>query len=135
MEVINAEIRQDTWEDPRAGFEAPEDTLGQTEIVEENKTIRVKSIHESRDIALDKALTYTLQNIAYELKRRKKELPIFKEPVPIVVSGGLTLATGFEERVQQIINTIDFPLKVGKVIRAAEPMKAVAQGCYLASQM
>jgi hypothetical protein len=92
-------------------------------------------IMEAVAVYYNAVVTYTLQNIAYELKKREKELPIFRNPVPIVVSGGLTQAKGFEQKVQQIVKTSGFPIKVGKVTRAKEPMKAVAQGCYLASQM
>jgi len=92
-------------------------------------------IMEAVAVYYNAVITYTLQNIAYELNRRKKELPMFRKPVPIIVSGGLSLAKGFENRVEQIINNVKFPLKVGKVVRAKEPMRAVAQGCFLASQM
>ena len=94
-----------------------------------------EKIMEAVAVYYNSVINYTLQNIAYELKNRHKELPMFKNPVPIVVSGGLTQAKGFEKKVEEVVNAIDFPLKVGKVVRAKEPMKAVAQGCFLASQM
>ena len=80
-------------------------------------------------------ISYTIQNIAYELKNRKKELPMFKEPIPIVVSGGLTLAKGFVKKFEETLATIDFPVKIGKVKRATEPMTAVANGALLAAQL
>ncbi len=94
-------------------------------------------IMEAVGIYYNSVINYTLQNIAYELKRQKDKgkLPMFRNPVPVIVSGGLTQANGFEQRVEQIINGMDFPLKVGKIVRAKDPMRAVAQGCYLATTL
>jgi hypothetical protein len=63
IELMNDEIRQDTGEDPRAAFASPEKTLGQTEIIEENKSIRLKAVQIGRDICLDNALTAAYNNI------------------------------------------------------------------------
>lgn len=64
MEMMNQEIAMDTWEDLKSAFDInPQEKLGQTEIKEENKAIRVKTISIARDIALDDALTFTYQNI------------------------------------------------------------------------
>ena len=92
-------------------------------------------IMEAISVYYSTVVNYTFDNIAYELKNRKKELPIFREPVPIVVSGGLTLATGFEDKVVQAVARLDFPFEVGKIRRADAPMKAVANGCLLAAQL
>lgn len=90
-------------------------------------------IMEAVSVYYSSVINYTIQNIAYELKQREKSMPLFREPVPIVVSGGLTLAKGFVRKVQETINSTDFPIKVGEVRRAGEPMKAVANGCLLAT--
>jgi len=80
-------------------------------------------------------INYTLRNIAFELEQRKKELPIFRQPVPIVVSGGLTLAKGFTKKVEEMLPPLGLPMEIKEVKRAAEPMKAVANGCFLAAQI
>ena len=64
LNVISDEMRQDSGFDIRATFEAPATTLGQTEIIEENKQIRQRSFDQTRAIAIDKALTMCLRNIA-----------------------------------------------------------------------
>lgn len=63
-QIVNDMVRTDTGIDMNAPFEAPADTLWQTEIIEENKSIRYKTIDEARDQALDDALEMTLSNIA-----------------------------------------------------------------------
>jgi hypothetical protein len=92
-------------------------------------------IAEAINVYYNAVIKYTLENIAYELNKRKKDLPIFKEEVPLIVSGGLTLANGFVPRVQEVMSTLDFPLKISTVRRAAEPMTSVAHGCLLAAHL
>lgn len=90
-------------------------------------------IMEAVSVYYNSVISYTLKNIAYELSQRDKELPLFREPVPIVVSGGLTLATGFVRKAESILSTIDFPIKIKEVRRAESPMTCVANGALLAT--
>ena len=92
-------------------------------------------IMEAVAVYYDSVITYTLQNTAYELERRKKDLPLFRDPVPVIVSGGLTLAKGFTKKVEERLKTVNFPLKVSGVIKAKNPMTAVSNGCLLAAQL
>jgi hypothetical protein len=92
-------------------------------------------IMEAVSVYYTSVIGYTLRNIAHELKQREKDLPIFRDPVPIIVSGGLTLAGGFTKKVQEVLTSVDFPIKVGEVKRADDPMKAVANGCLLAANL
>lgn len=78
-------------------------------------------------------LNYVFNNIVYELKKREKEIPLFKKPISIIVSGGLSLAIGFVQKVEEVLGTINFPIKIKEVRRAVDPMKAVAQGALLAT--
>jgi hypothetical protein len=92
-------------------------------------------IMEAVTVYYTSVINYTMKCIAYELKQRKKDLPNFRDPVPVVVSGGLTLATGFVKKVNEILPGVDFPIKIGEVRKADEPMKAVANGCMLAANI
>ena len=92
-------------------------------------------IMEAVSVYYTSVLNYTMQNIAYELKQREKDLPLFRKPVPVIVSGGLTLAAGFTNKVEEVLANVDFPIKIGEVRLASEPMKAVANGCYLAANI
>jgi len=80
-------------------------------------------------------INYTLKNIAYELEKREKDLPIFREAVPIILSGGLTLAKGFVKKFETVLNTLSFPVKISEVRRANDPLRAVANGALLAAQL
>ena len=92
-------------------------------------------IMEAVTVYYSSVMTYVLQNISYELKQRSKSLPIFREPVPIVVSGGLSLAEGFTDMFKERIKTVELPMEIGDVRRAESPMTCVANGCFLASQL
>ena len=92
-------------------------------------------IMEAVSVYYSSVITYVLNNIAYELNKREKELPLFREPVPIVVSGGLSLADGFVKMLNEKVSDIKLPMKVKEIRRASSPMTCVANGCYLASQL
>lgn len=92
-------------------------------------------IIEAVSVYYSSVINYTLRNIVYELEVRKKELPLFREPVPIIVSGGLTLAKGFVKRMEESLKIINFPLKIREIRRAENPMTSVAHGCLLAAHL
>jgi len=92
-------------------------------------------IMEAVSVYYGSVIKYTLENIAFELARRKKDLPIFREEVSMILSGGLTLAKGFKGKVHEVLNTIDLPIKIGEIRKAGDPMTAVAAGCLLAAQL
>ncbi len=92
-------------------------------------------IKEAVMVYYTSVISYTLRNIAYELIRREKDLPIFRSPISMVVSGGLTLAEGFTKKVEEILSGIDFPMEIKEVRRAEKPMQTVANGALLASQI
>jgi len=92
-------------------------------------------IMEAVSVYYSSVINYTLENIVYELNRKKSDLPKFSNPVPIIVSGGLSLAKGFVGKVEESISRLDFPVKISEVRRAKNPMTAVANGALLAAQL
>jgi len=92
-------------------------------------------IEEAVSVYYGSVIKYTLENIAFELALRKKDLPIFREPVSLILSGGLTLAKGFNGKIEEALKTIELPIKIGEIRRASDPMTAVANGCLLAAQL
>jgi len=92
-------------------------------------------IMEAVSVYYSALINYTLQSIVYELGRRRKELPRFKTAVPIIVSGGLSLAKGFTEKIEISLKNLNFPIKISGVRKARDPMTAVSNGCLLAAQL
>lgn len=64
LKIIDDEVRKDTGIDQSAPIWPQANTLGQTEIIEENKALRQRTSDQLRDHFLDRALTLTLSNIA-----------------------------------------------------------------------
>ena len=92
-------------------------------------------IGEAVSVYYSTLINYTISNIAFELEKRGKDLPMFRKPVPIVVSGGLSLAKGFVEKVNKSLEMLTFPIQITEVRRAEDPMRAVATGALLGSQL
>jgi hypothetical protein len=92
-------------------------------------------IMEAVSVYYTSVINYTLRRINHELNIRERELPLFRHSVPMVVSGGLTLANGFTEKVSEVLASMEFKLNIGEVRLAEDPMKAVANGCFLAASI
>jgi len=87
-------------------------------------------IQEAISIYYSILINYALDNILYELN--KKKLPHFSE-LPIVLSGGLALAGNFDKKFSNELSAKKFPFKIKEVRRAADPMNCVANGCLMAA--
>jgi len=92
-------------------------------------------IMEAVSVYYKSVLDYTIKTINHELMLRKKELPLFRKPMPIVLAGGLTLAKGFVTMFNESLKMVEFPVEVGEVKRAENPLYSVANGALLASMM
>jgi len=88
-------------------------------------------IQEALVVYYNVLMNYTLDNIVYELERAK--LPSFREPISIVVSGGLVLADNFVEKFKAEAETKKFPFKIKEIRKAKDPLYCVAHGCLMAS--
>jgi actin-like ATPase involved in cell morphogenesis len=91
----------------------------------------VTKIQEALAVYYNILMDYALDSIVYELKKAK--LPSFRGPVPVIVSGGLTLATNFVEKFKTHMESKKFPFAVREVKRAKDPMTSVANGALLAA--
>jgi len=92
-------------------------------------------IMEAVAVYYNSVIKYAIENIAFELERRKKDLPIFREDVVMIVSGGLTLAGGFVQKMNDVIKTVNFPIGIKEIRMAKNPMTSVAAGALLAAQL
>lgn len=77
--IIDDEVRKDTGIDQSAPVWPQANTLGQTEIIEENKALRQRASDQLRDIWLDRALTLTLSNIAQFAPHLLKKITEIKD--------------------------------------------------------
>jgi len=81
-------------------------------------------------------IDYSIDKIIESFGRKKNEIFIQK-PMPIIVSGGTSLAGGFLERFKERFEAKKgkFPVQISEIRAARDPMTAVAQGLLLLSQM
>lgn len=77
-------------------------------------------------------IEYSLDHITNQFQRVKGQLSLPKA-VPIVISGGTSLAGGFKEFFEQVFERKRkrFPIDVSEVRQAKDPLNAVAQGLLL----
>jgi actin-like ATPase involved in cell morphogenesis len=92
-------------------------------------------MQEAISVYYSTLISYIVENISFELNKRKKDLPVFRASVPVIVSGGLVLAGGFLKKFEMCLNNTTFPIKIKEVRLAENPMTAVANGCLLAAQL
>lgn len=79
-------------------------------------------------------IDYVLKNIAARLSK-SDDLPSFKSPVPIVVSGGTSLAGNFIGKFEESLKRNPLPVEVSEVKHANDPLTAVANGLLICAAM
>lgn len=77
-------------------------------------------------------IDYVLENLAQRFSAAR-DVPRFTEPVDLVLAGGTSLPRGFPEIFAEELAKLEFPLKIGRVRRAEEPLSSVARGCLIAA--
>jgi hypothetical protein len=82
-------------------------------------------------------LKYLVEQIKYLYKSKdKRELPVLRQPIPLVVSGGTSMIGGFKEALQEAIDSDkDFPIDISEIRPAEEALFAVANGLYQAARL
>jgi hypothetical protein len=81
-------------------------------------------------------IDYAIKGIIDHFDKVKKEI-LVPEPVPIVVSGGTSLAIGFMDVFKSVFekHRSRFPVAVSEVRHARDPMTAVATGLLVVASM
>jgi hypothetical protein len=81
-------------------------------------------------------IDYTIDEFCKRFVKAKNEILVPK-PIPIVVSGGTSLAGGFLDKFKERfeIHRAKFPIQISEVRAAIDPMTAVATGLLMLSQM
>ena len=91
-------------------------------------------IQEAISIYYGNLIDYILKNIAARLSK-SDDLPSFKEPVPIVVSGGTSLAGNFIGKFRESLEKYPLPVDISEVKHAEDPLTAVANGLLICASL
>ena len=91
---------------------------------------------EAISLYVSTLIDYTIDSIARQFVKAKGELLVPK-PIPIVVSGGTSLAGGFLKKFQERFehHRSAFPVQISEVRAASDPLQAVAAGLLIYSTM
>jgi hypothetical protein len=77
-------------------------------------------------------IQYTLTNIK-ERFLASENMPTFSEAIPIVFSGGTSMANGFIDLARAVFRDLDFPIPIKELRMASDPLHATAKGCLTAA--
>ena len=78
-------------------------------------------------------IKYVIDNLVNEFTQLKSA-PKFLHPIPVVLSGGTSLAGGFVELFKSELNKVksQLPFTISEIRHSSKPLTAVAEGCMLA---
>jgi len=94
----------------------------------ENRILSAVSIYYVR------LIKYVVEMLSKKLNSAD-ELPRFPSAIPVVLSGGTSLAKGYVEEFKKQLAPVDLPFEVKEVRHAKEPLRAVAKGCLIAASL
>jgi len=79
-------------------------------------------------------INYTLMNIKHRFES-SEGMPVFREPVSIVCSGGTSLVGNFIGAFQEEFHKVNFPIPVKEIRLADNPLMVVAKGALIAAAL
>lgn len=91
-------------------------------------------VEEALSIYYNHLIEYVLTNFKKQLGRMRS-IPNFTKPIPVVLSGGTALPKGFLQRFEKILSEIHFPIDIGEVRMASQPLYSVAKGALVAAMV
>lgn len=87
---------------------------------------------------LTQALTVYYDDMIQSLINGMKEafsntrrMPKLVKPVPVVLSGGTAIPSGFRERFERALKATEFPVAISEIRMAKDPMTATARGALV----
>lgn len=126
------------WIDAGAGRAVNSTAAKMCALKEGGVDITAPKSREEEAIALfvQTLIDYTIDNVIKHFAKARSEI-LVPRPIPIVVSGGTSLAIGFLEKFKERfeVHRSKFPVQISEIRAASDPMTAVATGLLLLAQM
>jgi len=91
-------------------------------------------IQEAISIYYGNLIDYVIKNVAARLSK-SDDLPSFKNPVPIIISGGTSLAGNFIGKFKESLEKYPLPIDVSEIKHASDPRTAVANGLLICASL
>jgi hypothetical protein len=76
----------------------------------------------------------TVIGIKKGLENNKEKNAKLDAPVDFVVAGGTASPPGFDTLFEKLLREAKLPVEIGRVVRPADPLFAVARGCLIAAE-
>jgi len=77
-------------------------------------------------------IEYIIENIKYRLETTES-LPEFDKPINMILAGGTSMPNGFDILFKEHISRAKFPILIGDVKRAQNPIRTVSKGALVAA--
>ena len=91
-------------------------------------------IHKALAIYYRRLINYVVESLSSRLSN-SADLPKFQQPIPVVISGGTSLAEGFADVFREELKSVSLPFQVSEVRLAKDQLRSVARGLLLASEL
>ena len=98
-----------------------------------NKDKGLSKIEDALSIYYNHLIEYAIENIKDVFEKTEKK-PRIDKPISIILSGGTSLPEGFAARFEQLLHQLRFPLEIGSIRMASEPVRSVAKGALVAAR-
>ena len=89
-----------------------------------------KRIKEALIYYYTSLINYTVDSIISQLSTLTIEFP---NSIPVIVSGGTSMASGFNALLTQKFDKAELPFEISEIKSAKNPLTAVAEGCLIRS--
>ena len=91
-----------------------------------------RKVREALGYYYTNLIHFVVKSTVRELDRRDLDLG-FPDSIPLIISGGTSLAGGFLDLVREQVQKEEWPLALSTVRYASDPLSCVAQGCLIKS--
>ena len=91
-----------------------------------------RKVREALGYYYTNLIHFVIKSTLKELERRDLDLG-FPDSIPMIISGGTSLAGGFLDLVRDQVQQEEWPLALSTVRYASDPLSCVAQGCLIKS--
>ncbi|ODS34278.1 MAG: hypothetical protein SCARUB_00537 [Candidatus Scalindua rubra] len=98
-----------------------------------NKGDGLTKFESALSIYYNHLIEYVIENIKDVFEKTEKK-PRIDKPISIILAGGTSLPKGFADRFKRILYQLKFPLKIGSIRMASQPVRSVAKGALVAAR-
>lgn len=92
------------------------------------KKKKEKQIRDALDYYYENLINYTITNIISRLNKLTADLP---NELPVIISGGTSLAENFLDLTKKTIENSELPFDISVIRHATNPLTCVAEGCLV----